>query len=296
MKPAIRITLFGKFSVHMGDEVLLDHAPHKAQELLAYLTLHTGKAHPRETLAELLWGEQDTPNSRKYLRQALWQLHSGLVALGRTRAAHLLHAESDWLDLALDDRVDVDVARFEETFAAVNGGRGDALQPEQARTLAETARLYRGDLLEGWVAEWCSYDRERFRRMYLAVLDKLTDYYEARHEYEAAIAYATLSLSNDPARERSHRSLMRALAMSGDRCAALRQYTRCAEALREEAEVDPEPETVLLEQMIRAGQVAGAVRERYPDMDGTRTPVGVNGGLVVVSASRRGQVGRARQT
>src|SRR6185295_14676908 len=99
MKPSIRISLFGKFSVHIGDEVLLAHAPHKAQELLAYLTLHTGKAHPREILAELLWGDQDTPNSRKYLRQALWQLHSGLVAVGRTRAAHLLRVESDWLEL-----------------------------------------------------------------------------------------------------------------------------------------------------------------------------------------------------
>src|SRR6185295_11838651 len=132
----------------------LDHAPLKAQELLAYLTLHTGKAHPRETLAELLWGDQDTPNSRKYLRQALWQLHSGLVAVGRTRAAHLLHVESDWLELAPDDRVDVDVARFEEAFVAVNGTGGGALQAEQARSLAEAARLYRGDLLEGWLTEW----------------------------------------------------------------------------------------------------------------------------------------------
>jgi DNA-binding SARP family transcriptional activator len=294
MKPAIRITLFGKFSVHMGDEVLLDHAPHKAQELLAYLTLHRGKAHPRDTLAELLWGDQDTPNSRKYLRQALWQLHSGLVAVGRARAAHLLHAESDWLELALDDRVDVDVVRFEEAFASVNGGRGDSLQPEHARSLAETARLYRGDLLEGWAAEWCRYDRERFRRMYLALLDKLTDFYEARHEYEAAIAYATLSLSYDSARERSHRSLMRALAKSGDRCAAIRQYTHCVETLRDELEVEPEPETVVLEQMIRAGQILGGVREQIAATNVGGGSVGSPGELSVLAGSRRVAVGRSR--
>lgn len=292
MKPAIRITLFGKFSVHMGDEVLLDHAPHKAQELLAYLTLHRGKAHPRDTLADLLWGDQDTPNSRKYLRQALWQLHSGLVAVGRARAAHLLHAESDWIELELDDRVEADVPRFEEAFAAVNGGRGDALHPEQARNLAAIARLYRGDLLEGWIAQWCCYDRERYRRMYLSILDKLTDYYEAHHEYETAIAYATLSLSNDPARERSHRSLMRALAMSGDRCAAIRQYSRCVEALRDEVGVDPEPETVVLERMIRAGEVVGVVRERFTATSGG--PISTAGDLTVVSGSRRASLSRPR--
>lgn len=190
--------------------------------------------------------------------------------------------------------MDADVARFEEAFAVVNGGRSEALNPECARGLAETARVYRGDLLEGWDVEWCGYDRERFRRMYLAVLDKLCDYYQARHEYEAAIAYATLSLSSDPARERSHRSLMSSLAMSGDRCAALRQYARCVEALREEAGVDPEPETVVLEQTIRAGQVAGAVRERFNGTNGGG-PAGSSGELSVVASARRAQGARARQ-
>ena len=110
MRQPTHITLFGKFSVRAGEDILLDHIPHKAQELLAYLALHPGKAHPRESLAELLWGECDSPNSRKYLRQALWQLHSGLLALGRARAAQFLHAHADWLELELDDRVEADVA------------------------------------------------------------------------------------------------------------------------------------------------------------------------------------------
>jgi DNA-binding SARP family transcriptional activator len=294
MKPAIRITLFGKFAVHLGEEVLLDHAPHKAKELLAYLTLHRGKSHPREALAELLWDEQGSSNSRKHLRQALWHLHTGLIAAGRARAAQLLHAESDWLELAIDEHVETDVVQLEQAFAKVSTVRGASLQPGQARSLAEAARRYRGDLLEGWAAEWCAYDRERFRRMYLTILEKLADYYEAHHEYEAAIAYATLSLSKDPARERSHRSLMRALAMSGDRCAAIRQYSLCKGALREEVGVDPEPETVVLEQMIRAGELAGAVREQF---SGTkRSGASVLGSeLTVLAAPRRVQGGRVRQ-
>jgi two-component SAPR family response regulator len=190
----------------------------------------------------------------------------------------------------LDDRVDVDVHRFEQAFAAVDGGRGESLRPECARTLTETVHLYRGDLLEGWGVEWCRYDRERFRRMYETIVDRLTDHYESRHEYGAAIAYATLSLRSDPARERSHRSLMRALAKSGDRCGALRQYLRCVEALREELEVDPEPETVVLEQMIRASEVVGAVRQPIAGSNGK--PGGGSGELAVVGGSRRLAVSR----
>lgn len=294
MKPSISIRLFGRFSVRLGEGLLLDQIPQKAEELLAYLILHPGKAHPRDSLAELLWGERDTPNSRKYLRQVLWQLHSGLVSLGRARAASLLRAESDWLELALDDCVDVDVNRFEEAFAVVKAARGETLDPAQARAMMEAAQLYRGDLLEGWLADWCDYDRERFRRMYLSFLDKLADYFESNQEYEAAAAYAVMALRHDRARERSHRSLMRALAMSGDRCGAIRQFTRCREALRDELAVEPEPETIVLEQMIRAGQVVGAVRERLAGTGGGGSGSSVRG-LSVVPASRRSAGARARQ-
>ncbi len=261
MKPPLRITLFGKFSVHLGQDSLLDRTPHRAQELLAYLALHRDRAHPREALAEVLWPEGEGSHGRKYLRQALWQLHSGLLAAGRPRAARLVHAEADWVEFALDDQDELDTVRFERAFRAARGTRSELLRPEVARGLAEAVQLYRGDLLESCFAEWCRYERDRFRRMYLTVLDTLVEYQEARQEYEAAIGYATIALRQDPARERTHRGLMRLLAKSGDRAAALRQYDRCTEALRDELGVEPEPETVVLQQLIRTGGIIGATRE-----------------------------------
>jgi two-component SAPR family response regulator len=285
MKPSIRIALLGRFSVRIGEDGILDHVPHKAQELLAYLVLRRGKAHPRESVAEYLWGERDTPNSRKYLRQVLWQLHTGLESLGRSRAAHLLRVESDWLEFAIGDGVSADVVEFEEGFNSVKAVPGEALVAEQMRLLVETAQLYRGDLLEGSPADWCSYDRERFRRMYLALLDKIVEFCESRNEYEAAIAYSMMALRYDRARERSHRSLMRALAASGDRAGAVRQYRRCVEVLRDELAVDPEPETVMLEQRVLAGEVIGAHRERVAATNGRSRPLSVVGAK---SAARSG--------
>ncbi len=293
MKPTIRICLFGKFSVHFGDELILAHSPHKAQELLAYLALHTGKVHPRDSLADLLWAGLDTPNSRKYLRQALWQVHSGLLAVGRARLARLLQAESDWLALEFGEREETDVANFEQAFASANATPGDALGPGVARQLADAVRLYRGDLLQSWVVEWCGYDRERFRGACLNILEKLAEYHEFRHEYETANVYATLALRMDPARERSHRSLMRSLAKSGDRCGAMRQYLHCVEALRDELGVGPEPETVVLEQMIRAGDVVGGVRQ--PVRAANAAQRGGPRGITVVASARRFRRDSSRQ-
>jgi DNA-binding SARP family transcriptional activator len=230
MKSRTRISLLGRLTIRLGDETRLTHVPHKAQELLAYLILHRDKPHPRDTLAELLWGDRDSPNSRKYLRQALWQLHTGLLSMGRSRAAQILRADCEWIELSLDDTFELDIMDLERGFDLACRVRPEELRPELARELAGTVQLYRGDLLEGCSLEWCTYDRERFRRMFLAILDRLTDHYEARHDYDAAIAYASLALRYDRARERSHRSAMRALAKAGDRSEAIRQFERCASA------------------------------------------------------------------
>jgi DNA-binding SARP family transcriptional activator len=292
MNPFIHIALFGRFSVRCEDHLLLDHAPPRVQELLAYLVLNRGRAQPREALAERLWRDAESPHRRKYLRNALWQLQSGLLAVGRRRAARLLRAEADWIELDPDSGVAVDADGLEQAFAEVKGVRGDALGAAEARGLAEAARLYRGDLLEGWSAEWCAYDRDRFRRMVLTVLDKLTEYHESCQGYEAGIAYATLALRHDHARERTHRSMMRLLAKSGDRTAALRQYDRCAEALREELAVEPETETVALREMIRAGCVVGAVPETRLAAEGGSGPTGrKRRGLAVVPGAAAGGSG-----
>ncbi len=87
--------------------------------------------------------------------------------------------------------------------------------------------------------------------------DKLMEYCEKRQEYERALLYGVRILRHEPARERTHRSLMRLLYMSGDRTAALRQYERCVAALRAELEVEPGRPTRALCEQIRVDELPG---------------------------------------
>ena len=66
--------------------------------------------------------------------------------------------------------------------------------------------------------------------------------------------YAGNILKYDPARERTHRQLMRIYYLLGDRTAALRQYERCVGALKRELGVNPERRTVDLHQQIKSDQ------------------------------------------
>ena len=128
----------------------------------------------------------------------------------------------------------------------------------KAEGLRLAVQLYRGDLLEGSYQDWCLYERERLQNIYLAMLDKLSGYCEASGEYEQGQDYSTRILRHDPARECTHRRLMRLQYLAGDRSAALRQYVRCVTVLEDELGVKPDRQTVALYDEIRSGSFVTA--------------------------------------
>jgi DNA-binding SARP family transcriptional activator len=249
---AIRITLFGKFQAVCNDRVLDGLNGCKVQELFSYLLLYRTRPHPRETLASMLWGNRLTAQSKKYLRQSLWQLQTILDAQMGARRNRILLVETDWVRINSDADLWIDVAAFEQALALVEGARAEEIDDSVAQTLVSAAHLYRGDLLEGTYQDWCLYERERLQNLYLSMLDKLMAYYEVRCEYEKGIIFGERILSYDRARERTHRSLMRLRYLAGDRTGALRQYENCAAALAEELGVKAARSTQLLFEQIRA--------------------------------------------
>ncbi len=252
----LRVFLFGKFHVRHDQQTLPGLEARKVQELFCYLLLHRDRPHPRETLADLLWSDNSTAQSKSYLRRVLWQLQAALDSQSDPAGSRLLLVDPNWIQINPEADLWLDVAVFEQAFALVRGVPGEDLDSQSVQSLRSAVDLYRGDLLEGWYQDWCLYERERFQQMYLIMLDKLMSYYEARHDYEAGLAYGSLILRYDRARERTHQHLMRLYFLAGDRTAALRQYAQCVAALNEELGVRPVERTELLYQQIRAGQIA----------------------------------------
>jgi DNA-binding SARP family transcriptional activator len=253
---ALRVHLLGKFRATTADRDLAAVEGAKVQELFCYLLLHRNRPLPRETLAGLLWGDSTTARSRKYLRQALWQLQAALSEHLPVVAARLLRIDGDWVSLIPGDDLWLDVALFEAAFAATRSVPGRQVTAEAAEALRSAAAVYQGDLLEGWYQDWCIAERERMQAMYLLMLNKLMIVSEARGEFEAGLAYGDEILRIDPARENTHRQLMRLHYFAGgDRTAAFRQYERCVAALREEFGVQPSATTVALYDAMRRGEL-----------------------------------------
>ncbi|MGN7737878.1 alpha/beta hydrolase [Sinorhizobium sp. Sb3] len=235
------LTLLGGFDC-AGLDAGSPASTRKARALVAYLALQAEHSQSREKLAALLWGEVGEEQSRASLRQTLSVLRRSLGATGR----EWLLIKGDRVVLDLRDG-DLDVRQFEALAAG-----SATVDLEQANA------LYCGELLEGFdlaedpFEDWLRIERERLRLLAIAVLENLITRHIAANEPVAAVPVATRLLCLEPLREDIHRTLMRVYAAQGQFNLALAQYQRCADTLRKQLGVQPEPETQALYQDLRA--------------------------------------------
>src|SRR5882762_1901377 len=242
MKPkaCLVLTLLGGFDgrARAGSPLVL--STRKARALLAYLALPLGRAHPREKLATLLWGDMPDAQARGNLRHALSRIRTALP--GTAWPGMVFDGPSVALDPSV---VDVDVARFERLVA---DGRPSALE--------EVAGLYRGDLLAGLALaerpfdDWLTTERERLHELAIQSLGHLLTHQQKAGAAEPAVQTGLRLLALDPLQEPVHRAVMRLYARLGRREAALRQYQFCVDALKRELSTPPEAETTQLYQEI----------------------------------------------
>ena len=240
----LRLVLFGGLRASFGQGQPVTLPTRKAQALLAYLASPPGRAHPRDKLASLLWGDSREREARTSLRQALYAIRRTLASI----EPPIVRLADSAVSLE-PDTVDVDVVTFER---GVGGGT-----PE---TLESAVQLYRGELLEGLAIsappfeEWLLAERERLRELALEANARILAHQQATGLVPAAIQTAVRLLALDPLQEPVHRALMILYATARRRGAALRQYQVCLEVLREQLGIAPEPKTrELYQHILRSG-------------------------------------------
>ncbi|HNB51191.1 MAG TPA: BTAD domain-containing putative transcriptional regulator [Anaerolineales bacterium] len=245
-----KIKMLGRFSLLREDNQPVEIESRKALELFCYLLLYRNRPHTREALAETIWGETSSSRSKKYIRQALWQIQSALGTPAAREIGPLILTDNEWVQINPDAKFCLDVADIETAYETVRDHHGKELQEEQFLKIKEATIQYQGDLLEGWFEDWCLFERERLQNIYLMMLDKCMGYCETHHAFEEALAFGENILRYDIARERTHRRMVRIYYMAGERTSAIRQYERCVATLQEELGVKPAKKTVELYERI----------------------------------------------
>jgi len=206
------VQLFGKFRVSREGAEVPGLESLRVRELLSYLLVNRERSFLRATLAEFLWGEDSAVGqAQKHMRQAIWQLHASLDADASAPERRVVLVEGDRIQVSPLSAVTSDVGVFESVARSYRDVPGAALDAVAVQALHSAVELYKGDLLEGCVHDWCLYERERLQSLYLVMLDKLMGWCETRGVFETGAAYGALVLQIDRAHERTHQRLMRSL-------------------------------------------------------------------------------------
>src|SRR5258708_1502817 len=98
-------------------------------------------------------------------------------------------------------------------------------------------------------------ERERLQQQVIEGLDHLVESYLAHGMYDQAIGQARRLVQLDSLREEAYGQLMTALALTGQRRAALEQYAICQRELEAELGIKPSPELTDLYEKIQAGSL-----------------------------------------
>ncbi len=239
--PQLSISLLGTFQITRDGSPVNELDSNKVRGLLAYLAVEADRPHTREALSALLWPDWPQESALNSLRNALAGLRR---AIGdREAEPPYLLISRETIQFNRDSDAWLDVAAFEKA-----GGAG----PEQSIS------LYRGPFLEGFslpesspFEEWLILKREQLSQHALHILRTLADSNEACGEYERALVYAQRQIALEPWLEEAHRQVMRILALSGQRSAALAQYEACQRLLQDELGLEPAHETTRLYETIR---------------------------------------------
>jgi DNA-binding SARP family transcriptional activator len=190
-----RIELLGGLQAVRGDRVVTRFRTQKTGILLAYLAYYRQRAHPREALIELLWGDDDFDAGRHSLSVALSSLRQQLEPPGVPAGAVFL---TDRTSARLNPQsVSVDVADLEELLRAA-ARAGD--RAERAACLARATELYRGELLAGYYERWILGERERLAEAHLQALHELTAHLKEVGDWQGALQQARRAVSADPVR------------------------------------------------------------------------------------------------
>jgi DNA-binding SARP family transcriptional activator/predicted ATPase len=260
--PHLSLSLLGSFQVTLDGQPVTGFKSNKVRALLAYLAVEADRLHRREVLAGLLWPDWPDREALSNLRYALSDLRRMIG--DRQAEPPFLLITRDTLQFNPASDYWLDVTAFTDLT-----GLGD--QPGLEKAVA----LYQGSLLEGFsisdcpaFEEWALLTRERLARQMSSALHQLAAIYEQHGEYEQAQSCAWRQIELEPWDEAAHQHLMRVLALSGQRSAALTQYESCRRLLAEELGVEPAQETTRLYEQIRNGQLTalGPAPASSPDL------------------------------
>ncbi|WP_433524372.1 BTAD domain-containing putative transcriptional regulator [Nocardia pseudovaccinii] len=270
----VQIGMLGPLEIRLDDGGLIEVPGTRLRALLIALALEPGRAVPKATLVDWIWGEQPPSDAANALQALVSRLRRVVPdgSLDVQAGGYRLTVRSDA----------VDAVRFEQLLDQARGG-ADA---QQAELLREALDLWRGALMQDIGVQDSEAADAVLTRLEGLRLAATEDLYEAEIRLGRGaelVAELTELVARHPVRERLVAALMRALVAAGRGAEALVVYQRAREALADTLGVDPAPELSALHVALLRGEIGAQDNERKTNLRAELTSfVGKNGDIAAV--------------
>lgn len=235
----LRVQTLGSFRVWRGGEAIPSNGWRResARQLFQLFVTYRHAPLDRDQICEFLWRDAEMGIAQRNFKIALNTLYQTLEP-ERDPGSESAFIFRDGTTYAL--RPNADLWLDAEEFSGLVKQAGET----DARLLQEALDLYRGDYLpEALYEPWVAEERERLASLFLESADRLAELMIAQGRYADAIDLSQRILARDKCWERAYRHLMLAYDRLGDRGQVGRTYQRCVQALKNELNVSPSPET-----------------------------------------------------
>jgi len=244
LHPGFRLVVqtLGGFLVHRGSEPIPTNGWRResARQLFQLFLTYRHSPLDRDQICEFLWPDAELATAYRNFKIALNTLYQVLEP-ERDPGSESAFVFRDGTSYTLRPNADL-LLDAEEFLTLIRQG-----EKTDAEALEKAIALYRGEYLpENPYEPWLAEERERLASSFLESADRLTELWIERGQYAQAIELAQKILARDKCWERAYRLLMLAYDQLGDRGQIGRTYQRCTQALREELDVSPSPETSAL--------------------------------------------------
>ncbi|GHO89559.1 tetratricopeptide repeat protein [Dictyobacter formicarum] len=232
--PRLKVHAFGEPSVYINEKLVTRWRMARAMELFFFL-LDCGRPMRKEQIITALWSQVDDQINQTF--------HSTIYYLRKAlNEAYLVSQNGVYsLDLAAKgkDQVYYDVALFKEHYARAKKFLSNEKRDDAHASFTAMVKLYQGDYVQSFYSDWCSFQRDELRRIYLEARNHLAHIAWQEEAFDESAAHWQHMLAIDNCLEEAHYGLMRYYMRQGKRGLALRQYQRCVETLQEELSALP---------------------------------------------------------
>src|SRR5678815_2832547 len=198
----------------------------KGLALLALLAAAGERGFAREAVCAYLWPESDEEHARTSLRQLIHALRRQLATPNLLPSGVTLRLDSQF--------VMSDVVEFQEAL--------------QRRNYATAVALYVGPFLDGFYLKnadeferWVAGERASLANAHARALEALAEHVSSTGDPRGAVEVWRRLASLEPLSARAAIGLMKALAVAGERAAAMRHAQVYAQLVRDEAGTRPDP-------------------------------------------------------